>query len=1042
MNEKVNSKEQLVKVLNDLRQEHDKLVKSYETFRTEVRKDEELILKLLTAINTTSDAIFLTDIEGVITYINSGFTTLYGYTSAEVVGKVTPRIIKSGLLDKEVYEGFWGTLKNKTEVKGEILNKRKNGELVIIDGTASPIFDDQNTIIGFIGIQRDINERKQTEKALLESEKKFRTLVEYVGEGIGFVSPDEEFLFANSAAERIFGVGKGELLGKNLKEFLSEDQYLSILNQTKIRTKGQNSIYEFELTRTDGKKRNVLITAVPQFNDNNKFIGTHGIFRDFTERKNMEEALRESESSLRNAQEIAKMGSWELDVTNQKVKWSENCFVIYGIKPFEIEPTFEYFKSRVHPDDLHLVDESFENTVRNKETFIPEMRIIFPDGTFKWFQTNIVPIFQDDKLVALHGINLDITERKQAEKDLQKSEEKFSSIMENSADAIFISTQQGKYVYTNKAVSVLLGYTSEEMKSKTIVDLSPPNKIEAYFEFFKKILSEGKGFAEVELLKKDGYFISTDLNTVLLPDGMVYGSCRDITERKQVELALKESEEKYKSLIETSNIGIGLSKGDKSIFANTALQEISGYAENEIIINSFIDLFHPDDKPLVIERMKKRRMGELIPNNLQARIIRKNGDILYAEIGTSAFFVNDEQYVQATFIDITERMLAEQALKESETKLRQLNVDKDLFISILSHDLKNPFNNILGFSEVLTTEINSLNSDEIKDIANNINKSARNTYNLLEDILMWARTQQGKIPFKPQNLSFADICKNILEILNPIANAKNITINCFTAKQMNVFADIDMLKTVLRNLVSNAIKFTNIGGSININAEETSGNVTISVSDNGTGIKPDDLKKLFNISEFITTTGTAEETGTGFGLLLCKEFVEKHGGKIWVESVYGKGSEFKFSLPYNAKPDEVNVVENITHSAVEDNKITNLKILITDDDETSRKFLGISVKLFAKEILYAKNGFEAVAACKNNSDIDLILMDIKMPEMDGFEATHQIRQFNKEVIIIVQTAYTGSGEKEKATVAGCSDFISKPINKTLLKELINKHCNK
>ena len=326
------------------------------------------------------------------------------------------------------------------------------------------------------------------EQALGESEKKYRTLVENVGEGIGFVNPDEEFLFANSAAERIFGVGKGELLGKNLKEFLSEDQYLNILNQTKIRKKGQNSTYEFELTRPDGKKRNILITAVPQFDDNEKFIGTHGIFRDFTERKNMEEALRESESSLRNAQEIAKMGSWELDLINQKAKWSENCFVIYGLKPFEIEPTFEYFKSRVHPDDLHLVDESFEYIVRNKGPHTSELRIIFPDGTFKWFLNDMIPIFQDDKLVGLNGINLDITERKQAEKDLQKSEEKFRSIMENSADAIFITNQQGKYVYTNKAVSVLLGYTSEEMKRKTIVDISLPNKIDEYFEFFKKFI--------------------------------------------------------------------------------------------------------------------------------------------------------------------------------------------------------------------------------------------------------------------------------------------------------------------------------------------------------------------------------------------------------------------------------------------------------------------------------------------------------------------------------------------------------------------------
>ncbi len=230
-------------------------------------------------------------------------------------------------------------------------------------------------------------------------------------------------------------------------------------------------------------------------------------------------------------------------------------------------------------------------------------------------------------------------------------------------------------------------------------------------------------------------------------------------------------------------------------------------------------------------------------------------------------------------------------------QLEKLNTDKDRFISILGHDLKSPFNNILGFSEILTDEINSLNKDEIEDIAKNINKSARITNNLLEDILMWARTQQGSIPFKPQNLSLSATCENILEILNPNAKAKNITINYSTADHINVFADNDMLNTVLRNLVSNAIKFTDNGGAININAIENSGNVTISVSDNGIGIAPDDLTKLFDISQILSTTGTAKETGTGLGLLLCKEFVEKHGGKIWVESEVGKGSDFKFTLP-------------------------------------------------------------------------------------------------------------------------------------------------
>jgi signal transduction histidine kinase len=150
-------------------------------------------------------------------------------------------------------------------------------------------------------------------------------------------------------------------------------------------------------------------------------------------------------------------------------------------------------------------------------------------------------------------------------------------------------------------------------------------------------------------------------------------------------------------------------------------------------------------------------------------------------------------------------------------------------------------------------------------------------------------------------LIFRDICLDIFEILNSNANAKNITINYSAPDEINIFADIDMFKAVLRNLVSNAIKFTNNGGAININAEENSGNVTISVSDNGIGIKPHDLTKLFDISQVRTTTGTSEETGTGLGLLLCKEFVEKHGGKIWVESEVGKGSDFKFTLPISTE---------------------------------------------------------------------------------------------------------------------------------------------
>jgi len=266
-------------------------------------------------------------------------------------------------------------------------------------------------------------------------------------------------------------------------------------------------------------------------------------------------------------------------------------------------------------------------------------------------------------------------------------------------------------------------------------------------------------------------------------------------------------------------------------------------------------------------------------------------DNLITLIFTSYFIYIIIRYVHKNYT--LERFKAE----KSEIRLNQLNADKDRFISILGHDLKGPLNNLIGLSELLTEDIRKLDKNEIESISNDIKRTAQTTYNLLEDILNWARTQQGKMPYNPQNQSFSDICLNILEVFNQDAKTKNITINYSAGDGINIFADIDMLKTVLRNLVSNAVKFSNTGGTISIKAEQTDSNITISVLDNGIGISPEDLTKLFDISEVLTTKGTVGESGTGLGLLFCKEFVEKHGGKIWVESEVGKGSNFKFTIP-------------------------------------------------------------------------------------------------------------------------------------------------
>ena len=234
-------------------------------------------------------------------------------------------------------------------------------------------------------------------------------------------------------------------------------------------------------------------------------------------------------------------------------------------------------------------------------------------------------------------------------------------------------------------------------------------------------------------------------------------------------------------------------------------------------------------------------------------------------------------------------------------RLLQLNSDKDRFISILAHDLRSPFTALLGLSDLLIENIRIYNVEEIEGLLKHIKDASKETFALLEDLLKWTSTQSGKIPFKPQILSFADICKNVLETLDANAYAKNISVNSSVSENISVFADEDMLKTVMRNLVSNAIKFTNNGGSIIIGAEEKPEFVIISVSDNGIGIKSEKLSNLFDISQRQNTKGTEEESGTGLGLILCKEFVELNGGKIWVDSEYGKGSDFKFTLLISAE---------------------------------------------------------------------------------------------------------------------------------------------
>lgn len=238
-------------------------------------------------------------------------------------------------------------------------------------------------------------------------------------------------------------------------------------------------------------------------------------------------------------------------------------------------------------------------------------------------------------------------------------------------------------------------------------------------------------------------------------------------------------------------------------------------------------------------------------------------------------------------------------LQEANLELNKLNADKDRFMQILGHDLRTPFTTLLGFSGILLENLRIYDIDKIESMIELIHKTSQQTFFLLEDLLLWSKSQAGRIPFEPRELKFEDVCMQVINSLMNNAEAKNIKINLRDNEETVIYADEQMLKTVLRNLLSNAIKFTNQDGHIDICTERSQLKTIITVSDNGVGIENENIDKILDVTQHYVTKGTAKENGTGLGLKLCKEFVEKHGGNLWLESEPGKGSSFYFTIPFS-----------------------------------------------------------------------------------------------------------------------------------------------
>lgn len=372
------------------------------------------------------------------------------------------------------------------------------------------------------------------------------------------------------------------------------------------------------------------------------------------------------------------------------------------------------------------------------------------------------------------------------------------------------------------------------------------------------------------------------------------------TERKQIEEKLRKSEEQFRGAFETSLAGMALHSMDGTYLQiNQTFCDFVGYSEPELLQMNWRDLTPADDVQRIEALNEQVTTGTLEKFVIEKLYICKGGNVVWARIASAQLRNEDgvPQYVLVQIYDISDKKRAEKEIEAQRDELAKLNYQKDRFFEIIAHDLKSPFNALLGFSHILSTQANELDADKVAEYGSLVHRAADQAFKLLEDLLDWSRLQLDRIEFEPASFDVSKLIKTNMLRFEPVAALKGIKIEGDNVREREVFADTHMVDTILRNLISNAIKFTKAGGKISVEANKNGELIEVLIKDNGVGISPEKIKDLFTLGQKISTKGTGGEPGTGLGLQLCKELVEKQGGEIHVESIEGKGSIFRFSLP-------------------------------------------------------------------------------------------------------------------------------------------------
>jgi len=637
------------------------------------------------------------------------------------------------------------------------------------------------------------------------------------------------------------------------------------------------------------------------------------------------------------------------------------------------------------------------------------------------------------------GLLRDISDKVKRENELRK----LSRAVEQNPVSIVITNTDGLIEFANQKMCDVTGYSIDELIGRNPSVLSSKRKSQEEYQVLWETIKRGDDWkGEFLNKKKNGelYWESALISPIKNEKDEIshfLGIKEDITSRKLLEESTRESEKRYRELFLNSPIPTYIFDESTLEFieVNEAAIESYGYSKDEFASMTLRNLRVAEDLPELLESLSK--IGKDTFHSTSMRHLKKDGTLFPVEIFSHSLpEKNGRKPRLVTVTDITERILAAQQMNLAKEKAEASDKLKTTFLNNISHEVRTPLNGILGFAEIMSQSI--LTEEEIKESLSMLHESSNRLLDCITNYMDISLLTSGNLTLSNKDFCPVPFLNKIFERYQPVCAAKKLELYQEIpekASDIIINSDPEIFNKIVTHLVDNAVKFTR-NGHIKIGFNVHDDKLVFFVKDTGIGIKDDALMNIFDRFVKLDTIPSFQTEGSGLGLSIAKGMVEIIRGDIWVESDVNAGSTFFFSVPLrnSNKQSAANVADKVPFSDVKD-----ASILIAEDDEINYFYLNALLKReTSAKIFYAKNGREAIDIFAANPGISLILMDLKMPVVDGFEATRQIKLINADVPVIAITAYAMAGDEQMVLSAGCDGYLSKPISKDRLLRKISQ----